>query len=114
MESGASFHTLVGDTAKGPNGVGFSLIPNATAIVTAPSSLPATAPAVDFSRKSLVVPDSPYFVMDVTPTDQALDNEYHGHFPKSMINDRLYFESTLVLIPVTIWCFSYDRFKAVG
>ena len=60
MASGASFLTLVGDTAKGPNGVGFSLIPNVTATVTATSSRPATAPAVDFFRKSLAVPDSFY------------------------------------------------------
>jgi hypothetical protein len=60
VASGASFLTLVGDTAKGPNGVGFSLIPNVTATVTATSSHPATAPAVDFLRKSLVLPDSFY------------------------------------------------------
>jgi hypothetical protein len=60
VASGASFPILVGDTAKDPNGVGFSLIRRVTETMTATSTPHAMAPAVDFLCKGLVLPDSSY------------------------------------------------------
>lgn len=47
VANGASSHTLAGDTAIGPSGVGFNLILDAIVTGTAAQMLRALGPAVD-------------------------------------------------------------------